>query len=58
MLYVFSFVCNVFLVYRYQQQRKRRDSTEDAGLVGHIHLNEVIDSFYIKFVYIYMLLLT
>lgn len=27
---------------RYQQQRKRKGSEIDAGLVGHIHLDEVI----------------
>lgn len=30
------------LICRYQQQRRRNGSSEDAGLVGHIHLHEVI----------------
>lgn len=33
------------LICRYQQQRRRNDGTEDAGLVGHIRLNEVIHFF-------------
>lgn len=33
------------LICRYQQQRRRRDGTEDAGLVCHIRLKEVINFF-------------
>lgn len=31
------------LIRRYQGQRRRNGVPEDAGLVGHIHLHEVID---------------